>query len=399
MEVDERHFFSWLLLDREQVTWQGKYEREFATLCTLFLGKETNAATQIQKLFPYLTNGPVKNWFEWLFHKAIVFQFLGGASPEALEEKTNLSAGSLGKILKDHFNLHYPEKRSLWNHWSTQSLESWRSCCETWQIKGESYFPLTSQEHLAELEVTLYPEWHYALSVLQKKSEYQVYGLFLWQILKRKRFFSGAILVFALVLGFVWQGQDLYLQIRSRWMPQTLSKNIWTEDFEWPSNNLVYNRQSSEELKARPYVQPSLEKKNKAPSLAQSFSEETQVNYEKSPEVIKFNEMLEGPKKQNTYPQSHKVYRLEMRVEDFSKTQKNLQQLISSYDATLLAPKKSYLHLPGKFFYSLSLASSKIDPFIEKLKNMARVKIYPTRYVHMTDQVGDRLFIVLTHKI
>ncbi len=105
-------FQKWIELNISNITWEGRYEKEFNEFWNYFF-IEGLSLKQTMIRFEFakrsLKTGPLSSWFAWLKEKFICYSFIyKGLSIRELEEQTNISFTQISLLLRDFFVERYP---------------------------------------------------------------------------------------------------------------------------------------------------------------------------------------------------------------------------------------------------------------------------------------------------
>ena len=109
---DFAHFYQWLCLDEEGITWQGKYHHDFHDFWSIFFISDISL-DQLTSRFSYVCRqvkiGPLNAWFKWLQQKFITYCFIHkGMSIEEISDQSKMPPSQVAFLLRDFYVSHFP---------------------------------------------------------------------------------------------------------------------------------------------------------------------------------------------------------------------------------------------------------------------------------------------------
>ena len=171
-------FKSWLNIDLNEVTWQGRYLDEFEDFWSLFFTSNIKFS-DLNKKFDYITEqtklGPLISWFSWLQNRLIVYTFIyKNISLLELSQNSKMSVSDIAYILRDYFVDRFPHLEEYFsdlfhigNLGSNNLLIKYSLLNEKLDLSS-TYAYNDSKDLMNVLEVTIYDEWKKIVSLLKE---------------------------------------------------------------------------------------------------------------------------------------------------------------------------------------------------------------------------------------
>ncbi len=419
---DISKFRSWLCLNLDSVTWQGRFKAEFEEFWTLFFESEKNLADLIDR-FEYakilLKIGPLVSWFEWLKNKLIVYVFIHkGLTIGEISEQTKISPGEIGHLLRSFFIEYFPrfddELSDLFqisNIASSNFTVNIESVCSAIPIQTEllgSY----DDEIMPSMEVTLYEEWGIFLERLKKdQREPRLSSAFIksrMTISYQWNFFRDVfVLLFiaAIAVFFIQKMNSIY----EKFLVEKIS--IYEPQFQWLDRTLIFK--SNEEPLMSAEFNLDVDDLSEVVDVAGNFgivedeerfdpeSEVTLTSWDSLPrdfntaslEVSSFEELASGGYRDTRFGNT-KVYRVMMKSVDTNKVRDQLEVLLNNYRVTQADNVKPGLNVPGGVYYNLFVPLEHLKEFIAQVMEVDDAILYESRTRAGRNPVGmNKVFI------
>ena len=253
--IDFEHFRSWLKLNMDGLTWEGKYEKEFEDFWKHFFSDDITIreiCLKFRLAREEVKVGPLISWFDWLREKLICYSFVfKEISLLELSHQSDLSESNVGSMLRHFFIERFPHlEYELSDYFQTSNVLSknidttFKILCDDLTITN-SFAGSMEDDMMNSLEVTLYEEWMNYLKKLvdssnKNSSDYRVFAKkqrAKQQVRFVKELVGLLILGSLLILGLKY-GNKVYEQYLADKI------NILQPDFLWLDKNLSFKLES-----------------------------------------------------------------------------------------------------------------------------------------------------------
>ena len=175
---DFKNFQKWIELNLPNITWEGRYEKEFNDFWSHFF-IEGLSFSQVMLRFEFarqnIKTGPLVSWFSWLKEKFICYTFIYKQNTiSELCNQSNLNNAYIALLLRDFFVERYPYLEDKINDFfqisDVTSVNLYVRYKEICTKLGFSQNERGSMEVdiLKDLEVTLYPEWSFFIKKMKR---------------------------------------------------------------------------------------------------------------------------------------------------------------------------------------------------------------------------------------
>ncbi len=428
--TDIADFRSWLRLNLDGVTWQGRFEREFEDFWAIFFGKDLEFS-DIMSRFDYaieaLRIGPLNSWFNWLRERFLSYSFIKkGLSIYEISEKSSYSAPEVACILRNYFLEVYPylddeisEKFQVGNMASPNLLLNYSEFLRILNLQKED-FDNDIDEIMPSLEVTLYDEWGGFLKKMKSdfgKRNFSIQQLRSSQNLRRVFIFLTEIFVLA---GIIW-GAVLLTKKINTWYEKVLVDEIRIlgPQLDWLDKTLTF-KGTEEKSQNSPEVDADfdlIEKEELSESAdlidildgeGRSGTESNLIltSWDSLPkdfnavdlEASDYEELETKGYRDSRYG-STKVYRILMKSSDSLDTFKKIQVLLNKYEVTQVDNVRPGTKVPGGMYYNVYVPRTFLKEFMAKVMEVGDASLYESRTKTDSNPVGkNKVFIwVKTH--
>lgn len=404
---DNAHFREWVKLKLEEVTWQGRYSREFELFWESFF-VEGLSLEQINDRFEYsILNskvGPLSTWFNWLRQKLICYIFtFKKLDIQNISSQMDMPVGNVAGILRNFFLEKYPhlddelsEVFQVANIASPNLLLNFRQLSEQLQIFADKY-GTSDDDVMASLEVTLYPEF---MDLIKKIKKDFLHPHFDFSRIKTNLSFKNQLRIIQEVLVFVFVGILIVIGVKYAnqvWEKSLTDKiSIYEPQLKWLNRNLVFKKESVSASKDFLLEAEELENVENLENKFDTIVEEDEVRYDVESEVVLTSwdtlpkdfdtadlEQSDYEEQVSGYRDSRyghtKVYRVMMKSEDTIGYKDKLNSLLSKYEITQVDNVRPGKEVPGGVYYNLYVPRVNLKEFMAQVMDMGDAVLYESR--------------------
>ena len=402
-------FESWLGLNYDAITWQGRYETEFKAFWAAFF-VPGQSLTQIIGRFEYALIyakiGPLNAWFTWLRNSFLFYIFIKkDLSILELSEKSNLSYDRLGVILRDFMIEYFPElEEQMSERFQVSNRISPNLNLRYSELKELYKFDEDAEEHnldsvLGSMEITLYPEW-VKLSLKMQRDLF--HPGFDFSRIKTNLSFKRQLRVFRDIIIFLLAGIVIVFVIQKlniQWEKEIIEKiSIYEPQLKWLNTTLSFKDDqaiNSENFKLGAYELDLVE--NKEESQFDALALDDEIRYEEESDVI-LTSWDSLPKdfdvadlEQSDYEEeknrgyrdsrygSTKVYRVLLRSVDTKDSKEKLNVLLDKYKVTQVDNVRPGKSVPGGIYYNIYVPRLYLKEFLAQVVDMDEAVLYESR--------------------
>lgn len=422
---DFERFKDWLDLDINSIAWEGRYVESFSGFWDSFfkdqinpseLGERFNYAKKIAK------SGPLISWLNWLFEKFIAFSFIHlGLSVREIAFSYDLSEKYISTVLRDHLIKVHPIYEDFINenfqisNVSSKNLFLKFNELES-ELGGEAKIKGTFEEDiLANIEVTLYPDWTNLVKELRKdilslKIDFENFKK--RAAFKKQVKFFQEVIVLLLLLSIV----VFALKNTNKWYEDYLINKItlFEPNFFWLDKSLSYQER---DLLAKQEIDLSnkeLEELEKIEAQTVFADERLESRYDPESDVVvlesvedvpksfgaaeteqsEYEENRKGGYRDSSYASSNKkAYRILMASVEPTAIKEQILPLMQKYGISQVDNVKPGTRIPGGLYFNLHVPSKNLKDFMAKVAAYGDATIFESRS-QGGDQVGkNRVFI------
>jgi hypothetical protein len=422
-KTDFEQFKTWLDLDINSIAWEGRYAESFSGFWNSFF-KGDIGALELGERFDYAKkiakSGPLISWLSWLYEKFIVYTFIHmGLSVREISLKFDLQERYVSTLLRDHFIKVSPVHEDVVNEMfqisNVNSENLFIKYTDIEPILGDSARTKGTfdDDILANMEVTLYPDWPNLVKELRK----DILSLKMdFENLKRKASFRKQIkfiqevIILLLILSVI----VFALKNTNKWYEDYLVNKItlFEPNFFWLDKSLSYQEQ---DLLAKQQIDLSNKELDELERLeAQSlFTEErTETRYDPESDVVVLDSVKEVPKtfseaetEQSEFEEnkkggyrdfsggSKKAYRILMASVEPDTIRSQIIPLMSKFGITQVDNVKPGTKIPGGLYFNLRVPSKNLKDFMTKVSTFAEATIFESRLQGSEVAGKNRVFI------
>jgi hypothetical protein len=401
-------FESWLGLNYDALTWQGRYEAEFSSFWQAFFVSGQSLEQMVERFkygLLYAQIGPLHSWFTWLRDCFFCYTFLNkNISILELSRAVNIPYDSLGIILREYFLEQFPEydeqlsqRFQLANRISPNLELTYSTLKEELSLDSRAE-EKNNESVLNSMEVTLYPEFQ----SLNKKMQHDLFHPnFDFSRIKTNLSFSRQLKVFREILIFLLLGVGLVFglqKLNKKWEKSILEQiSIYEPQLKWLDTSLTFQEGDSNvrqnfELGAREIDEVET-KENQFDNLA--FSDN--IRYEEESDVVltswdalpkdfdvvdleqsEYEELKKRGYRDSRYGNT-KVYRVLMRSVDTRTSKDRLNFLLEKYQVTRVDNVKPGKQVPGGIYYNLYVPREYLKEFMAQVMEFDDAVLYESR--------------------
>lgn len=405
---DLEDFKTWLSLNMDSLTWQGRYQKEFDEFWETFF-IDGLSLEQITERFDFVTtklkSGPLVVWVNWLKEKLLCYTFINfNCSLATLSNQGGVDIRILSIMIRDLLmqdNAHLDDELSelflISSNFEESANLTLSKIKEKYQI-GISKVYLNSEDLMKSLEVTLYPEWK-TLNIEIKKSflhnKFNFNSLsssMIWN--KQLKFFRDVLALSAagLVLIFVTK------YLNTKWEENLTNQiSIYEPQFKWLNKVLTFraveekNVDRNLELTATALDEVS----DKFKEIGAEDDEEVRYDVESEVVLTSWDSLpkdLEGvTEEQSEYEElgrrgyresrygNTKVYRILLKSQDTPSSKDKLNDLLQRYDVTQVDNVAPGKEVPGGIYYNLFVPRKFLKEFIAQVTDTENAVLYESR--------------------
>ncbi|OUR93132.1 hypothetical protein A9Q84_21765 [Halobacteriovorax marinus] len=420
-QEDFKDFRTWLGLNIESITWQGRFRSEFEEFWKLFF-LDGLSLEQVSQRFLYATTntriGPIVSWFQWMRDKFISYIFIKkNVSILQLSSELDIGVSETASILRIFFIDTYPHLEDYFskifqvgNKASENIYVTYADLQNSHQLE-EIRRGSHDEEIMPALEVTLYDEWSIFLVKMKKDlfhPEFNLKKIRKDASLKKQAIFLAEVLLLLLI------GSGIFYVIKEgnvkfeKYLSERIS--IYEPQFQWLDKNLTFKSNVEERKDFELNIGAIEEVDDTASQLGEVLNEENR--YEAESEVVlssmdslpkdfgvagleqsKYEELRKRGYRDSRYGNT-KVYRVMMKSVDTSKVRSDLDELLKKYKVTQVDNVKPGLAVPGGFYYNLYVPRVNLKEFMAQVTDVDETVIYESRTRTVRNPPGkNKVFI------
>lgn len=413
------HFFKWINLNVQNLTWEGRYQKEFDEFCELFFKDGTSIFEQMNKfeLASYmLKSSPLYSWFHWIQERLLCYIFIYKEySLENLSNEAQIPINTLASSIRNFFDEQFPlyedeinQKFLLGNLLSENASLTINDLSF---LNKESIRGSIDDEVMTHLEVTLYKDFERFLSYLKDKTI--VSSIDIHEV-KNKITFKKQIQFFQeLVLLFLIGGVLIFgLKVGNKWYEEYLSKKITLYEPDYFGKDAPFTllskgnqekdlKLSFKELEKLEALETKDVFNDNAPGLR--FDTESEVvvtsvdSLPKDFDVVSLDQSQYEESKKGGYRSSvvgrKKAYRVMMTSVYPDALKNKLNDLLDFYGAEQVDTVEPGTKIPGGIYYNLYVPSAHLKEFLSKLNFVEETTILESSSTFGGPQDKNKVFI------
>ncbi len=404
---DFTSFKEWIELNISNITWEGKYEKDFREFWSLFFVEELSF-NQIIMRFEFashnLKTGPLISWFSWLREKLICFSFIyKNASIKDIAEQTKIPFSKVTMLLRDFFVERYPYLEERLNT-TFQISDKTSSQIHLTYNELKKQYSLSSAERgsldtevMRELEITLYPEWRdflkrvrqsflgkkFNLDKIRERTSFKRQLRFLREVIVL--FLAGTILILLLKLGNNWYEKYLIQKV-----------SLYEPNLFWLDRSLTFKveeEQTVGEIALSSKEIENLEKQEAQDFESEKFEEERfdvesdviLTSVDSLPKNIdeaslEQSDFEEGKGQKSGYRDSlfgsRKAYRIMMNSVSPREAREKVKKIMQIHTANAVGRVKPGIEIPGGIYFNLFVPQKNLTKFLTNVSEVEQTTLY-----------------------
>lgn len=406
---DLEQFESWLGLNYDALTWQGRYESEFKAFWLAFFVPGQSFAQIIVRFeyaLLYAKIGPLNSWFMWLRNSFLFYIFITkNLSILELSERSKISYDRLGVILRGFMIEYFPEyEDQLSERFQVSNRISPNLGLKYPELKSDYALGDEALEHnldsvLNSMEITLYPEW-VKLSLKMQRDLF--HPGFDFSRIKINLSFKRQLRVFRDIIILLLVGVVMVFLIQKlniKWEKEIIEKiSVYEPQLKWLDTTLSFKDDqsgTSDNFELGASEIDEVENQQESHFGALAFNDE--IRYEEESDVI-LTSWDSLPKdfdianlEQSDYEEerkrgyrdsrygSTKVYRVLLRSVDTKKSKNELNVLLDKYKVTKVDNVKPGKSVPGGIYYNIYVPRLYLKEFLAQVVDMDEAVLYESR--------------------
>lgn len=418
------HFRSWLNLNLDGITWQGRFKKEFEIFWETFFveGLTLNdLATRFEYARSQVKIGSLSSWFIWLRDRFFNYVFIfKDKTVGELAQEAEMDPSLLATILRSFLLDEYPHLDQYFNGvFQLGNIVSPNLKTSFKKIQSEISIPTPElgsreEEIMPGMEVTLFDEW--AVFTKKMKGEFNSKQFDLEKIKERASFFkqirivqdiSILLLVFTLVIYGVRQGNIWY----EKYLANKIS--IYEPQFTWLDKSGVFKEAEKTPAKEFKLDFDSIKDISQSDEVNEFFdpekyeeeSEATLTTFDNIPrdlaradkEASQYEGDAENPNGyRETTGGTTKTYRLMMNSANAFFTRDQLNELVKKYEGTPVGDSRPGNNVPGGVYYNIYIPNKVFKEFMTEAMQVNDGKLYESRTSNVRNVPGKtRVFIMV----
>jgi hypothetical protein len=421
---DFGEFRSWLNLNLDGLTWQGRFKKEFETFWDSFFEDEITLR-KLMVRFDYAYSqvriGSLSSWFLWLRDRFISYIFIfKNQSIEQISLETDLSPSVVATILRNFLLDEYPHlDQYLSDTFQVGNILSPNMTVTFSRIKAEINLAAPASgsredEIMPSMEVTLFDEW--SLFVKRMRADFKGRQFDLSKIKERTNFvkqikvvqdISILLLLFTLTIYFVKQTNIWY----EKYLANKVS--IYEPQFNWLNKSLVFKGPEQKPAKEFKLNFNDIKDITKGEKLTEFFDpekyeEETEVtltSFDSIPkdfsEADKEASQYEGDSESpNGYRETRggttKIYRLMMTSTNTYAARDKINKLVEKYQVEPVGDSTPGQDVPGGVYFNVYIPKKFFKEFMTETMSVDQSKLFENNTSNVKNVPGKtRVFIMI----
>ncbi|MGZ3788466.1 MAG: hypothetical protein ACXVLQ_08090 [Bacteriovorax sp.] len=421
---DFGEFRSWLNLNLDGLTWQGRFKKEFESFWDSFF-EDNLSLKKLMERFDYAYSqvkiGSLSSWFLWLRDKFISYIFIfKNQSIQQIAIETELSPSVVATILRNflldefpHLDQYFSEVFQVGNILSPNLGVTFDKIKLDINIAAPANGS-REDEIMPSMEVTLFDEW--SLFVKKMRADFKGRQFDLSKIKERTSFvkqikvvqdISVLLLLFTLTIYGVKQVNVWYEKYLSN------KVSIYEPQFNWLNKSLVFKGAEKKPAKEFKLNFDEIKDITKGEKLTEFFDpekyeEETEVtltSFENIPKDLtaadKEPSMYEGDSENpNGYRETKggttKIYRLMMTSTNTYSARDKINELVEKYKAEAVGDSTPGMDVPGGVYYNVYIPKKDFKEFITEAMKVDQAKLFENNTSNVKNVPGKtRVFIMV----
>jgi hypothetical protein len=399
-----RHFERWLDLNFDSLTWESRNQDKFENFWNATFKKSENLLdfwNLLTECYKLSKRGPLKEWFSWLKDQIIIFDFLTYSSSIInIAVKYSIPPQSIGYILHNFFVEKLPLQideidelfliSDVYSDVVNLNYEDVKEKLEVVSIDTRSI------DHgiMRDLEVTLFESWEFLQRYYSENKKQKILKEYNYQdgyYLKLLKFFQELMILF-FIGGVIIFSLKYFNKLYENYLASKVE--IFEPDFLWLDKSLTFREAIDGEEVVLSYKElEDLEKIQSSQALdvvdEERFDPESDVvlsSVDSGPlnieladsEKSKYEEDKKGGYRDFTYGR-RKAYRVLINASSARMTKKEINELISKYQAVQADTVVPGTEIPGGFYFNLYVPQDSLLEFLRDASKTGDSVIYESK--------------------
>lgn len=418
-------FKNWLDLDINSIAWEGRYTESFSEFWNCFFKDQINSV-ELRERFDHAKkmakSGPLISWLNWLHDKFIVFTFIQlGKSVREISFMFSIPERTISTIIRDHLIKVFPVYEDFINeNFQISNVSSDNLFLKFREIEptlgsGARDKGTFEDDILANMEVTLYPEWPLLVRELKKDIVKLKLDFLQFQkksgLKKRLRFFREVVVLLAITAIIIFA-----IKSTNKWYENYLVDKVtlFEPNFFWLDKSLSYQDQSELSKQQIDLSNQELEELEKLEAQSVFEDAKTGNRYDPESDVVilesvetvpksfgeaeiersDYEEIKKGGYRDTPYNLSNKkAYRVMITSVDSEGIRKNILDLMKKFGTNQVDNVKPGMQIPGGLYFNLYVPTKNLKEFLSNVSIMGESTIFESRS-QGEDQPGkNKVFI------
>lgn len=424
---DLNEFKTWINLDIESISWEGRKLKEFSACWDAIFLEDSDLNSYFERLSiakKYSKHGPVLRWFAWIEELLMAYLFIfKQLSIGELSRLTNCSPNKTSLILRDYFIERFPHHyEKLNDHFQLGTLisknmhlrfEEMEHLDEMREVINSESGQEKNDQLLAELEVTLYPDWQ---EVYDKVANFNNKRMGRGHKEFSRKRFGGQIRFFReLTLLFILGGGILFAvkEINHYYEDHLVNKiSLFEPNFFWLDTSLSFQSKDPLDRKEVELSYKELENLEKTEAIRnfENINDE-RIRFEGESDVIltsaeflpkdftvvdleqsEYEENRKGGYRNIRYGR-RKAYRIMMTTINPDKTKQQLAKILSYFDVKQADNVRPGTSIPGGIYFNLFVPNTELQEFISRVSEVGDATILESNTIFKVPSGTNKVFI------
>jgi hypothetical protein len=421
---DYLEFRSWLNLNLDGLTWQGRFKKEFESFWDVFFEEDLTIKKLIVR-FDYAYSevkiGSLSSWFLWLRDKFLSFIFIyKNKTIGEIAQESGLSPSLVATILRNylldeypHLDQYFSEVFQVGNVLSPNLHTSFEKIKSAINISAPAVGS-REEEIMPSMEVTLFDEW--GIFLKRMKADFSTAGFDIAKIKERSSFLkqvriiqdiSILLLLFTLTIYGVRQGNIWY----EKYLANKVS--IYEPQFTWLNKSGVFKGLEKKPVKEYKLDFDGIKDISKGDVINEFFdpekyeeeSEVTLTSFENIPrdlakadkEASQYEGDAENPNGyRETTGGTTKIYRLMMTSSNTYASRDQLNELVKKYAGAPVGDSHLGNDVPGGVYYNIYVPRNNFKDFMSEAMKINQGKLFESNTSNVKNVPGQtRVFIMV----
>jgi hypothetical protein len=414
-------FKSWLRLNIQDVTWQGRFNDEFDEFWKIFFINGLSLE-QVLERFEFahreLEIGPLTTWFGWVKEKFLSFTFIfKKTSLLELSRESKISLPNLASILRNFFLGSFPRFHDYFSAiFQVGNVASSNLNLTFAQIKEEldlkmEFHGSQDDEIMPSMEVTLYEEWSIFLKKMKKDLYHNNFNL---KRIKARASLKNHLVFVRDIFGILVVGFMLVVGIKewNLWYEGYLTDQMKVYEPQYTRKDKVLSFRSENKKKFKSFElnEKDLDKVSEMEGL-QKNEDEVEAQFGTESEVVltswdslprdfdiadlehsKYEEFRKNNNRDTRFG-NKKVFRVMMKSVDPSVSSEKLNVLLKKYKVTRVDNVKPGQSVPGGIYYNIFVPRDYLKEFLAQVMDLDEAILYETRTRGKNPPGKNKVFI------